>query len=105
MKNSGSTFLAAIQIILQRIRHFEVSFVDDIAVGSSRGENHGGQGDGPPKSFDWGNRVSYIPPMFNPYDNKETSFLMNFYFHRLAAAAYHSDLLNVSLRLTWCKIQ
>jgi len=40
MKNSGSTFLAAIQIILQPLRHFVVSFVDDIAVGSSNYELH-----------------------------------------------------------------
>ena len=54
----------------------------------------GGQGDGPLQSFDWGDRVSYIPPIFNPYENKETSFLMNFYFHHLAVAAYqeHASL-------------
>ena len=28
--------------------------------------------------------------MFYTYENKET-FLLNFYFHHLAAAAYHSD--------------
>jgi len=33
--------------------------------------------------------------MFNLYEKKETSFLMNFYFHHLAAAAYHSDWLGV----------
>jgi len=48
------------------------------------------RGDGSPKVLT-GDRVSYIPPMFNPYDNKETAFLMTFYFHHLAVAAYHSD--------------
>ena len=40
MKNSGLTFLAAMQIILQPLRDFVVSFVDDFAVGSSNFELH-----------------------------------------------------------------
>ena len=40
MKNSGSTLLAAIHRILQPLRHCTVSFVDDIAVGSSTFELH-----------------------------------------------------------------
>jgi len=39
------------------------------------------RGYGPPQRFDWGDRVSYMPPMFNQYENEETLFLMNFYFH------------------------
>jgi len=40
MKNSGSAFSAAIQIILQPLRHFVMNFVDDIALGSSNFELH-----------------------------------------------------------------
>jgi len=40
MKNSGLSFLAAIQIIIQPLRHFVVSLVDDIAVLSSNFELH-----------------------------------------------------------------
>ena len=61
-----------------------------------QGRKPRGGGDGPLQSFGRGDRVSYIPPppIFNPYENKEATFLMNFYIHHLAVAAYqeHASL-------------